>query len=45
VDEGEGGAVPQQVWRGDANDAEDTNHLSTIVLTGQPAPASPRPGQ
>ena len=39
VDEGDEGAVSQQVWRGDANDAEDTSHFGTIVLAGQPAVA------
>lgn len=37
VDEGDDKAVSQQVWRGDANDAEDTSHFGTIVLTDQPA--------
>ncbi len=37
VDEGDGTGVSQQVWRGDANDAEDTSHFGTIVLTAQPA--------
>ncbi len=37
VDEGDDKEVSQQVWRGDANDAEDTSHFGTIVLTGQPA--------
>lgn len=39
VDEGDEGAVSQQVWRGDAHDAEDTSHFGTILLTGQPAVA------
>ena len=43
VDEGDDDAhVSQQVWRGDANDAEDTSHFGTIVLTGQPA-MTPQP--
>jgi len=37
VDEGDDNEVSQQVWRGDANDAEDTSHFGTIVLTGQSA--------
>ena len=41
VDEGDDKEVSQQVWRGDANDAEDTSHFGTIVLTGRPAAASP----
>jgi|GEM_PF-1208473 len=36
VDEGEEGKVSQQVWHGDANDAEDTSHFGTIILTSQP---------
>ena len=36
VDEGEEGKVSQQVWRGDANNAEDTSHFGTIILTSQP---------
>ncbi len=43
VDEGDDDAhVSQQLWRGDANDAEDTSHFGTIVLTGQPA-MTPQP--
>ena len=37
VDEGDDAGVSQQVWHGDANDAEDTSHFGTIVLSGQPA--------
>ena len=37
VDEGEEGKVAQQVWHGDANDADDTSHFGTIILTSQPA--------
>jgi len=37
VDEGGEGSVSQQVWRGDASDAEDTSHFGTVVLSGQPA--------
>ena len=43
VDEGVEGAVSQQVWRGDARDAEDTSHFGTIVLTGTPAAAAGPP--
>jgi len=44
VDEGDDDAhVSQQVWRGDANDAEDTSRFGTIVLTGQRAVSSSRP--
>ena len=43
VDEGDDSGVSQQVWRGDANDAEDTSHFGTIVLTAQPAMASKQP--
>jgi hypothetical protein len=32
VDEGDDKQVSQQVWRGDANDAEDTSHFGTLVL-------------
>jgi hypothetical protein len=31
VDEGDDKEVAQQVWRGDANDAEDTSHFGTLV--------------
>ncbi len=41
VDEGTDGAISQQVWRGDANDAKDTSHFGTIVLTGLPALVTP----
>jgi len=37
VDEGDGNEIAQQVWRGDANDAEDTSHFGTIVLINEPA--------
>lgn len=37
VDEGTDKALSQQVWRGDAHDAEDTSHFGTIVLTNQSA--------
>ena len=37
VDEGDDTGISQQVWRGDANDAEDTSHFGTVVLTAQPA--------
>ena len=40
VDEGDDKQISRQVWRGDANDAEDTSHFGTIVLTGQPAPTT-----
>ena len=44
VDEGEDDThVSQQVWRGDANDAEDTSRFGTIVLIGQPAVSPSRP--
>ncbi|MGA2617871.1 MAG: putative Ig domain-containing protein [Thermoguttaceae bacterium] len=43
VDEGDDSGISQQVWRGDANDAEDTSHFGTVVLTGQPAMASIQP--
>jgi hypothetical protein len=43
VDEGDDKEISQQVWRGDANDAEDTSHFGTIVLSDQPAVSSPRP--
>lgn len=39
VDEGDDAGVSQQVWRGDANNAEDTSHFGTIILTLQPAVA------
>ncbi len=39
VDEGDDKEFSQQVWRGDANNAEDTSHFGTIVLTAQPAVA------
>ena len=42
VDEGDDKQVSQQVWRGDANDAEDTSHFGTIVLSDQAA-VVPRP--
>ncbi len=32
VDEGDDKELSQQVWRGDANDAEDTSHFGTVVL-------------
>ena len=38
VDEGDDNDISQLVWRGDANNAEDTSHFGTIVLTAQPAP-------
>ena len=41
IDEGDAESVSQQVWRGDANNAEDTSHFGTIVLTGQPSVTSP----
>jgi hypothetical protein len=41
VDEGDDKDISQQVWRRDANDAEDSSHFGTIVLTAQPAPESP----
>ncbi|MGD0092078.1 MAG: putative Ig domain-containing protein [Planctomycetota bacterium] len=44
VDEGDDKEISQQVWRGDANDAEDTSHFGTIVLTAQPAMAPQQPG-
>jgi hypothetical protein len=37
VDEGDDKEISQQVWRGDANDAEDTSHFGTIVLSARPA--------
>lgn len=40
VDEGDRQQISQQVWRGDANDAEDTSHFGTIVLAAQPALAA-----
>ena len=36
VDEGDDKEISQQVWHGDANDAEDTSHFGMIVLTSQP---------
>ena len=36
-------ADSQQVWRGDANDAEDTSHFGTIALTAEPALAGQEP--
>jgi hypothetical protein len=45
VDEGEESHVSQQVWRGDANDAEDTSPFGTMVLTGQPAGQTPPEGK
>ena len=39
VEEGEEGAVAQQVWHGDANNATDTSHFGTILLVAQPAVA------
>jgi hypothetical protein len=44
VDEGDDKEVSQQVWRGDGNDAEDTSHFGTIVLSAEPAVAQPKPG-
>ncbi len=38
VDEGEGDNISQQVWHGDAHNAEDTNHFGTIILDDTPAP-------
>ncbi len=40
VDEGDDKGISQQVWRGDAHDAEDTSHFGTIVLSPQPAAAN-----
>jgi hypothetical protein len=37
VDEGTEGNVSQQIWRGDAKDAENTSHFGTIVLTNERA--------
>ena len=43
VEEGDETGISQQVWRGDAHDAEDTSHFGTIVLTAQPTIASQQP--
>jgi hypothetical protein len=40
VDEGDDKEISQQVWRGDANDAEDTSHFGTLVLMEAPAVAA-----
>jgi len=45
VDEGDDKEISQQVWRGDAKDAEDTSHFGTIVLTAQPALAPQSEGE
>jgi hypothetical protein len=37
VDEGDDKQISQQVWRGGANDSEDTSHFGTIVLVSEPA--------
>lgn len=36
VDEGSDKELSQQVWRGDANDAEDTSHFGTLVMVQEP---------
>jgi hypothetical protein len=41
VDEGDDKELSQQVWRGDANDAEDTSHFGTLVLVEEPAVVPP----
>ena len=41
VDEGDDKELSQQVWRGDANDAEDTSHFGTLVLVEESAVAAP----
>ncbi len=43
VDEGDDKEISRQVWRGDANDAEDTSHFGTLVLVEEPAAASSNP--
>lgn len=39
VDEGDDKEISRQVWRGDANDPEDTSHFGTLVLVETPAVA------
>jgi hypothetical protein len=41
VDEGDDKEISQQVWRGDANESEDTSHFGTIVLMDEPAVTAP----
>ena len=40
VDEGDDKEISQQVWRGDANDAEDTSHFGTIVMVDESVTSS-----
>ncbi|MEI8196645.1 MAG: putative Ig domain-containing protein [Phycisphaerae bacterium] len=42
VDEGEEEHLSQQVWRGDATDADNPSHFGTIVLTSRPADTTPK---
>jgi hypothetical protein len=39
VDEGDDKEFSQQVWRGDANDVEDTSHFGTLVPVDEPTGA------